>query len=220
MSRIIYHGSGRIVKKPGFGVGSAYNDFGLGFYCCDNPDPAAEWATRGGNGFISSYSLDTDGLRIVNLCSQQFTILHWIGVLLGFREFDTSAHPAHQAREYIAKHFAVDIQGCDCIIGYRADNSCFKLTQDFISGRLSYNSLRNALIGSAENRQVVLKSNRAFDRLTFTGYEPALYSEYQPGFSARELAILRKAASAANDKDLFIEQLIDEEVKPYDPRLR
>ena len=221
MIKTIFHGSDKIVREPGFGAGSAYNDFGLGFYCCEDRSRAAEWAvSRGSNGFVSAYRIETEGLRVVNLCSSQYNALHWINVLLGFREFDTSAPPANRGREYINKWFSVDIQGCDCIIGWRADNSCFKFAQDFLSGRLSYQSLSRALTASDANRQFVLKSNRAFDRISFAGYETARADEYRPAARARELGALRNAATSLGKKDLFIGQMTEEEIKPYDTRLR
>ena len=221
MSTRIYHGSDMIVREPKFGAGRAYNDFGLGFYCTEYPEYAAEWAVSSGrNGFISSYYIDTSGLRIVNLCSSQYSILHWLHVLSAFREFDVPAPLSQQAKEYINRYFSVDYQGCDCMIGYRADDVCFAFARDFIAGRISYQSLDRYLRSSTANREFVLKSNRAFDRISWSGHEPALMSVSRPAFSAREIAALKKMKTSAGPKDMFITDMIREEVKPYDPRLR
>ena len=139
----IYHGSEHIVRKPVFGTGNAYNDFGLGFYCSENARNAAAWAvSRDRNGFVSAYSINPDRLRVINLCSSTYTPLHWLSVLFNFREFDFSSASAHRAREYINSNFSVDFQGTDCIIGYRADDVCFKFAQDFIDGNMSYQSMK------------------------------------------------------------------------------
>lgn len=221
MDRMIYHGSRQIVRSPKFGAGRQYNDFGLGFYCSEYPQRAAEWATgHGGNGFVSAYELDREGLRIINLCSQQYTPLHWLSLLFNYREFDMSSDSAHRAREYINEYFSVDYQGCDCIIGYRADNSCFMFAQDFLDGRIPYRILRDALTRSDTNRQFVLKSNRAFDRISFAGHEPAFADDIRPAAVARELRAVKAATQADSSRDLFVSQLIREEVRPYDPRLR
>ena len=188
MNKTIYHGGEKIVRKPIFGTGRQYNDFGLGFYCTESARYAAEWAARSGsNGFVSAYSIDTDGLRVINLCSTQYDPLHWLGLLFNYREFDLSSDSAYRAREYISKYFFVDHQACDCIIGYRADNSCFMFAQDFLDAKLSYKSFRSALTADDHNRQFVLKSNRAFDRVIFTGYEPALSEVYFPVRRSREI---------------------------------
>lgn len=38
MTTILYHGSENIIKKPIFGFGKTYNDYGLGFYCTAKPE--------------------------------------------------------------------------------------------------------------------------------------------------------------------------------------
>ena len=108
MSISIYHGSEITVRQPRFGVGGAYNDFGLGFYCTEYREYAAEWAVSSGrNGFVSAYALDTAGLRIINLCGPQYTAVHWLYILLNFREFDTAAPLSQQAREYINRYYSI-----------------------------------------------------------------------------------------------------------------
>ena len=221
MDRKIYHGSEHIVRQPKFGTGNQYNDFGLGFYCTEYPQHAAEWAAgKNRNGFVSAYSINSDGLRIINLCGPQYVPLHWISLMFSFREFDMFTAAARSAREYISKNFSVDYQGSDVIIGYRADNRCFMLAQDFLDGRLSYGSLRSALAGDTSNRQFVLKSNRAFDRITFTGYETSLAADHFPAGVSRELRSLEAMRSHPSADGMFITQLVEEDIKPYDPRLQ
>ena len=245
MIRKIYHGGERIVRHPSFGIGRPYNDFGLGYYCTEYPQYAAEWAVTSGsgyagsgpsgagyagscsgytgsgsNGFVSEYSIDYDGLRIINLCSSQYTPLHWLGLLFSYREFDLSSDSAYRAGEYISKYFPVDHQACDCIIGYRADNRCFMFAQNFLDAKLSYQSFRNALTSDESNRQFVLKSNRAFDRITFTGYRPAFSEDYFPSSRSRELKAMKNIKPSIGSGDIFITTLIEEEVRPYDARIR
>ena len=221
MNKTIYHGGERIVRDPAFGTGRPYNDFGLGFYCTEYPQYAAEWAAGSGrNGFVSSYSIDSDGLRVINLCSSQYTPLHWLGLLFSYREFDLSSDTAYRAKDYIAKYYSVDHQACDCIIGYRADNRCFMFAQDFLDSKLSYMSFRSALLGDDSNRQFVLKSNRAFDRIIFTGYEPVSGEDAFPVRRSRELRAMKNIKPSMGTSDFFISDLIEDEVRPYDNRLR
>ena len=221
MDRKIYHGGERIVRTPAFGTGRPYNDFGLGFYCTEYPQYAAEWAVGSGkNGFVSAYSIDPEGLRIINLCSSQYDPLHWLNLLFNFREFDLSSDSAYRAKDYINKYFSVDYQACDCIIGYRADNRCFMFAQDFLDAKLSYKSFREAVSGDDSNRQFVLKSNRAFDRIIFTGYEPALKEDSFPVSRSREIRAMKNLKPSMGSGDFFITDLIEEEVRPYDTRLR
>ena len=220
MEKKIYHGGERIVRTPSFGTGRPYNDFGLGFYCTESPQYAAEWAVRSGrNGFVSAYTIDSDGLRVINLCGSQYNPLHWLGLLFNYREFDLSSDTAYRAKEYINKYYYVDHQACDCIIGYRADNRCFMFAQDFLDARLSYMNFRNALMCDDSNRQFVLKSKRAFDRIIFTGYKPALREEHYPVRRSREIRAMKSLISSVGSNDFFITDLIREEVHPYDTRL-
>ena len=43
MEKTIYHGSDHMIEKPKFGYGKPYNDYGVGFYCTENPNMAKEW---------------------------------------------------------------------------------------------------------------------------------------------------------------------------------
>ena len=220
MIRKIYHGSSRIVRTPGFGEGRQYNDFGLGFYCSEYPQYAAEWSVETDrNGFVSAYGMECDGLRIINLCGPQYTPLHWLSLLFDYREFDYFSAVSRRSREYINKYFSVDHQGCDCIVGYRADNSCFMFAQDFLDGRLSYQALKNALTSDMSNRQFVLKSNRAFDRARFDGYETALSRDCYPVKVSRELRFIKNVRNSKFKNEFFVTDLLDQEVSPYDTRL-
>ena len=100
MSKTIYHGGEKIVRSPSFGTGRQYNDFGLGFYCTEYRQYAAECpAAAGANGFVSSYSINSDCLRVINLCRSQYNPLHWLGLLFSYREFDLSSDTAYRARD-------------------------------------------------------------------------------------------------------------------------
>lgn len=197
MLRNLYHGSDKVLRRPGFGVGNPYNDFGLGLYCTEKPELAGEWAVSyGRDGYVNKYTLNDDGLRIINLGSPQYCILHWLGMLIGSREFDIPSQTAYQARDYIESEFRIDSQGCDCIVGYRADDAAFTIAQDFLSGRISYGQLRQGLYIAGTERQFVIKSNRAFDRITFTGFDIAWSRDHYPARMARD----RKAMQAYREK--------------------
>ncbi|MBQ3292106.1 MAG: DUF3990 domain-containing protein [Mogibacterium sp.] len=223
MIRNIYHGSTQIIRAPRFGAGDAYNDFGLGFYCTDIPDLAAEWAVElRRNGFVNKYTLNDTGLRIIDLGSPQYNILHWISLLTNFREFDTTSSLFYQGKEYIRNAFAVDYQNCDCIIGLCADNSNFAFAQDFLSGRIDHRQLKDAVIKGNSGRQFVLKSNRAFERVVFEGYDVAWSKDRYPSRISRDKKLLASvsAVTRSSGEGLYITQILDEEIKPYDHRLR
>lgn len=224
MVRKLYHGSCNIIEKPVFGKGKRYNDYGLGFYCTDSLEMAKEWGvSRDKNGYANCYELDCEGLRILDLNAPQYCILHWLAVLLKNREFDVPSALALEAKEYILKHFAVDYKDYDAIIGYRADDSYFSFAQDFINGTISYRQLNNAMHLGKLGQQFVLKSKKAFDRIQFVGFEVAEHEKWFARQQSRDQKARRQYFDVERFKrqrgDLYIMQIMDEEMKPNDSRL-
>ena len=79
----MFHGSPRIVREPVFGAGNPRNDYGLGFYCTERTELAAEWAcTEGRDGFVNIYHLDPEGLEVLRLLEPEYHVLNWLAVLL------------------------------------------------------------------------------------------------------------------------------------------
>ena len=69
---MLYHGSPSIIKKPIFGFGKPYNDYGLGFYCTEEVELAKEWACPlAKDGFANIYDFDTD--RTISLNCQAYS---------------------------------------------------------------------------------------------------------------------------------------------------
>ena len=221
----LYHGSDHIVEAPTFGLGKPYNDYGLGFYCTQHPDMAGEWAVGfDHDGFVNEYDFETNGLEIVDLDAQEFTTLHWLAVLLANRWFDVRAPIANEAREYLLANFAVDLSKADVVEGYRADDSYFTFAQDFINGTISYRQLGNAMHLGELGRQVVVKSERAFSRLQFLDAQEAPRSDWLPRRERRDREAREQyfdhERNTRKKGDLFITQIIDEEMGPNDDRLR
>ena len=224
MVRKLYHGSCNIIEKPVFGKEKRYNDYGLGFYCTDSLEMAKEWGvSRDKNGYANCYELDCEGLRILDLNAPQYCILHWLAVLLENREFDVPSALALEAKEYILKHFSVDYKDYNAIIGYRADDSYFSFAQDFINGAISYRQLNNAMHLGKLGQQFVLKSKKAFDRIQFVGFEVAEHEKWFARQQSRDQKARRQYFDGERFKrqrgDLYIMQIMDEEMKPNDPRL-
>ncbi len=225
MIQKLYHGSSRIIEKPIYGYGKPYNDYGSGFYCTDSAEMAKEWGVgRNQDGYANFYELDCSGLRILNLNDEDYNILHWLTILLQNREFDMPSILALESKEFLLKTFTVDYEAYDAIIGYRADDSYFSFAQDFINGTISYRQLGRAMRLGRLGQQFVLKSREAFDRIRFTGYEAAESREWYQKKMLRDKLARREYFSAERNKrqpgDLYITQIMDEEMKPDDPRLR
>ena len=150
--------------------------------------------------------------------------MHWLTVLLQNREFDVPSGLALDAKEYLLANFSIDYESYDAIIGYRADDSYLSFAQDFINGTISYRQLNNAMYLGKLGQQFVLKSKKAFDRIEFVGSEIAESREWYAKKMLRDKTARREYFSVERNRrqrgDLYITQIIDEEMMPDDPRLR
>ncbi len=175
----IFHGSTNIIKKPIFGKGKPYNDYGLGFYCTENKDLAREWACLEGiDGFNNEYEICSSNLNILNLCDQKYSILHWLTMLVENRKFRVSTPIMKKGIEWLIKNYHLDIDSYDVIVGYRADDSYFSFARDFLTNQITLTQLSYAMKLGKLGIQFVLKSKKAFDNIKFIEYEPVDSSTY------------------------------------------
>ena len=221
----IYHGSDKIIKKPQFGLGKTYNDYGQGFYCTYDIQMAKEWGVGyEQNGYANCYEFDDEDLSILDLNSKEYCMLHWLGILLENRIFDMPSVLAAEAKVYIRENFHVDYENYDVIVGYRADDSYFSFAQDFINGTISYRQLCNAMHLGKLGLQYVLKSEKAFERISYLDYEIAKSNEWYVRKINRDKKARREYFDVERNKreigDIYITNILDEEMRWYDARLR
>ncbi len=225
MIKELYHGSNKIIGKPTFGLGKAYNDYGLGFYCTDSLHMAKEWAVdENRDGYVNCYELDCDNLSILDLNGSEFCILHWLTILLENRDFDLPAGLALESKEYLRQNFLIDYNSYDVIIGYRADDSYFSFAQDFINGSISFRQLNNAMHLGGLGQQFVLKSETAFDKIMDRGFDFASSNEWYSKKRLRDTMARREYFNVERNRhkpgDIYITHIMDEEMKSDDSRLR
>lgn len=221
---ILFHGSPEIIQTPKFGKGKSYNDYGKGFYCTEHLELAKEWAcTENSDGYANKYELETEGLSVLNLSSEEYTILHWLALLMQYRQFRVSTPVMKRGMDWLKEHFLIDLTPYDVIIGYRADDSYFSFARAFMNNEISLSQLSYAMRLGKLGEQFVLKSPAAFDRIKFMSYEIADNTECYAKRKARD-DDARSAFRAELEKDdlrgLYMRDIIREEVKPDDPRLR
>ena len=185
---LLYHGSDHVIKRPEFGAGKKHNDYGRGFYCTENIELAKEWAvSEDADGYVNKYSIDTSRLSILDINSEQYTMLHWLGILLKNRIFTLSTPLEREAKKYILDNFNISLDGIDIVKGYRADDSYFSYARDFISGVISYEQLSKALRLGMLGEQYCLVSQKAFTEIEYVGNEYVDSEEWYPRKMLRDM---------------------------------
>lgn len=203
MNKIItlFHGSEKVIEAPSFGEGKRNNDFGLGFYCTETENLAKEWAVSSlRDGFCNRYTLDTEYMKILNLNSPDYTILNWIAVLVEHRLFSIRTPIARRAKKYLIDNFGINVNAFDIVTGYRADDSYFDYAESFLNNAISVEQLAAAMKLGKLGEQIVLKSQFAFSRIRFEGFDVAEKEEFY---------VLRKARDDEANR-LYLELLEEE----------
>ncbi len=225
MVKDIYHGSEENIVIPTYGKGRKSNDYGQGFYCTENLDLSKEWAVKNGrDGYSHHYQIDLEGLSVLDLNAEGYCALHWLAVLLQNREFEISSPLSAEAKEYITQNFSVDYADADVMVGYRADDSYFTYAQNFLNNTISYRQLCRAMHLGNLGEQIVIKSPKAFKNIHFIDKEKVLQKEWYPVAKNRDEKARRDYFKDRQQKrqkgDLYVIQIIDEEIRADDMRLR
>lgn len=183
----VFHGSVSVLEHPVYGQGKVYNDYGRGFYCTEYVELAKEWACASNNdGYANHYLLDMDGLSVLYLNGDNYNILNWLAILLENRKFVVADGLPQRAKDYLLRNFMVSYKNYDVIVGYRADDSYFSYASDFVNNTLSLNDLSEAMRLGKLGEQVVLKSRKAFEALTFLEAIESDRDEYYAKYKMRD----------------------------------
>ena len=112
--------------------------------------------------------------------------MNWLAILLENRKFNVAEGLPQRARTYLLENFNVDYKEYDVIIGYRANDSYFSYAGDFVNGTLSLSDLSEAMRLGKLGEQVVLKSEKAFEALTFVEAIKASRQKYFAKYKSRD----------------------------------
>ncbi|MBP5395031.1 MAG: DUF3990 domain-containing protein [Candidatus Methanomethylophilaceae archaeon] len=222
----LYHGSPNIVGRPSIGLGSHDRDFGPGFYCTSNIDLAAEWACpAGAPGFVNRYTLDTSGLKILDLKRTDSPVMNWLSLLVSNRSFRTESETAMDALKHIADEYPVDVSRYDVIRGPRGDDSYFSFASDFINNTVPFRRLSSSMDLGKDGEQIVLVSEKAVSKLRYEGCDPIDPAECfrrrcERDIRARTRYLGREERGGIDEYDIMIDDIISGRVRRDDPRLQ
>ena len=203
MHLTLYHGSERVVPSPSLSEGRIHNDFGRGFYCTCDRERAMEWACSGGrNGFLNEYRLQADGLRILDLTDDTHDTWDWISLCVSNKIFDKSPESiAEESIGCILSEHPMDISEKDVIIGHRADCSYHSMLQAFLDNSMTLVTLERMLVSDDSETQIVLVSEKAFDNLSFMGFEPVDRKTYHGRWRGHDLEVRRSMVGELRDTE-------------------
>ena len=160
-------------------------------------------------------------LKILHLNSPDYTILNWIAVLVSHRLFSIKNPVARRAKAYLIDNFGINVNAFDLIIGYRADDSYFDFAEAFLNNGITVQQLAQAMQLGKLGEQIVIKSEYAFSKLKYDGFEVAEKDTYYVLRKARDddanqmyLNILEEESDG-----LYIQDIIRGGIKNDDPRI-
>ena len=218
---VLYHGSPHIVKRPVFGEGKKWNDYGQGFYTTENIDMAREWAVgEDANGYVNRYFLTLDSLKMLDL--SKYTLLHWLTVLLINRKFEVTTSLERMGKEWLIENFNIEMEKFDIIKGYRADDSYFSFARAFLSNGISLSQLSRAMKLGKFGEQVMLRSEKAFENIRFDDYEEVDSLVYYPLRLKRDEKARQRFRELTEDDDIagiYMRDIIRERITADDERI-
>lgn len=213
----LFHGSPHMVDRPRHGGGRPYNDYGRGFYCTEHIELAREWACseEGCDGYANEYRFDGRGMRVLDLSSAEYSTLHWLALLLEHRKVDVRTPVAQAGRAFLREHYLIDAEKYDVVVGHRADDSYFTFARAFLRNDISLEQLTRALRLGDLGQQIVLKSPRAFEAISFIRATVAQGDIYYPKRRERDRkarALYQAEAARQGIDGLYMRDVVRNEV--------
>lgn len=159
-----FYGADKLVVKPLFNEGNPSNDYGLGFYLTENKELARLWASKfDHDGYLIEYDVDVSKLKILQLATiEDKDILTWLSILISHRFSKEEREENKSNINWLEEHYPFSLGDYDVIVGYRADDSYFDYSRDFVKNDLSLEILKDAMKIGKLGTQFVLMSEKAF----------------------------------------------------------
>ena len=133
----MFHGSSTIIEKPGPDYSIDSKLYHHGFLLTDDGEATSGRACSSiSSGFINRYLPDLSDLRILDLTSEEYCILHWMYLLVENRTFCGNTSVMRKGMEHIIKHFRVNSTDYDVIVSYRTDGSHFSIARAFLNNQI------------------------------------------------------------------------------------
>lgn len=168
----IYHGSKAVIKQPSYKGSNPENDYGPAFYLTLDLHAAKSWACKNDTlGLVNVYEIDKSkfqSLKILDLTdTKKYTVLNWFAILVHFRKLDSTFLSTNEESIEWLKKFYIDVNNYDVIVGFRADDSYFRIPLSFINNNLAFEDLEYVLKLGNRGIQYAFISEKAIKLLKF-----------------------------------------------------
>lgn len=207
---ILYYGADNAFIDPKYNYGNSSNDYGQGFYLTPEKEMAKLWASQyKDGGQVVTYDIAIDKLKICKLNeNSDESILRWITILTKHR-FSLADKDRYKVElEWLERNYSCDLSSFDMIIGYRADDSYFKYSKDFVANEITIELLGKAMKLGKLGLQYVMISEKSFDQKyrNEIAREKVEYSGAYENFRndvLQEYNILRNSDDKINNKTIL-----------------
>lgn len=206
----LYYGSETDIIRPEYGKGKLTNDYGLGFYLTPSYELAKLWASKSQDGgFLLTFEFDLNNLSILKLDTlNDEDVLKWIAILCKHR-FDNRLKEVYKDRiAWLNKKFPINLDGFDVVVGYRADDSYFNYSLNFIRNELSFEVLTKAMRIGKLGVQYVAISKESFNHLHLLKSEKIEHSNAYQNFQKMTLSEFNALKSEDSINNTFIMDLM------------
>ena len=151
MKIILYHSGNYIIENPDIHYGRKNADLGQGFYLTQSEDFVRRWSKekKGMSTYVNKYVLDLENLKVKTLQRDE----EWFDYIYNNRNGYEDAYA-----EY------------DVIEGPIANDIIYDLLGITTSGVLGKEKAMEILMKGPEYRQLVIKTKKASDALSFMGH--------------------------------------------------
>ena len=180
----LYYGADKLVKEPKYNYGNPSNDYGLGFYLTPDKEIAKLWASKNpSGGYLITYEVELGKLDVMRLeDSSEESVLVWISMLVSHRFSREEREKSKDTIKWLENNYAFQAEEHDVIIGYRADDSYFDYSKEFVNNNLSLEVLKEAMVLGKLGLQYVLKSEAAFKKIKYIEHEKVPFSNDYENF--------------------------------------
>ena len=206
---IFYYGADRKVEKPiyNYSESNPSNDYGIGFYLTKEKDKAELWASQFDEGYCIKYEFDMKDLKVLYLNSNtKEEIMLWISILVNNRFSKEEIENNKETIEWLNSHYHVNLDEYDVIVGYRADDSYFLYSRDFVSNDLSIDALSKAMKLGKLGLQYCLKSEKVFKKIKTLEYKKI---EKNNDYAVYREKIRQEYIQTKENDDIHNDRLLD-----------